>query len=395
MSAFRAGRTGTRTVKILYYANIHLKENDGPSGHVLAVCRELGRLGHRVVLFTHPCVEALVRGGFAAVRVPEWGGALGPGCKRLMWRMCGYLVVTIFRPDIVYQRDRADDMFPLSLSRRTGTPLVIEANGWSPQDAQLKHGDAAYERTIRMLHSRYQSASAVIASSPGVRDLVISAFGLSASKVVFVSNGVDLERFAPPAPYASNSAKFIVGFVCGYHPDLDIDTILRAFALFPGKPRSELHVVTYNAQVKEWRHKAAQLGIDGYVKFTHGLSQQQLPLALRDMDLCLAVYTSGYIRKMQSLEASLKLWEYWASQRPVVATDVPGSLSYHHHVEKRYWAVEPGDPKALADAISMLRDSPQLAKELAMNGYEYVREGHTWGDTARRIESVLEDVSKK
>lgn len=88
----------------------------------------------------------------------------------------------------------------------------------------------------------------------------------------------------------------------------------------------------------------------------------------------------------------MKLWEYWASQRPVIVTDLPGTYSYAHHLEQRFLAVPPEDPQALANAIETLYRNPELARMLAINGYSYVQKGHSWADVAARIEAVLRSV---
>jgi len=110
------------------------------------------------------------------------------------------------------------------------------------------------------------------------------------------------------------------------------------------------------------------------------------------MDIALAVFTRSCIEQTKSIEAAMKLWEYWASQRPVIATDVPSSYSYIHHLERRYLAVEPEDPQALAQAIKTIVDNPDLATELALNGYHYVQKGHSWADRAEQVESILKNV---
>lgn len=86
----------------------------------------------------------------------------------------------------------------------------------------------------------------------------------------------------------------------------------------------------------------------------------------------------------------MKLWEYWASQLPVIITDLPYTASYRHHLEKRYLAVEPENPTSLAEAITLLYQNPALAEELARNGYNFVKNGHSWADTAAEIENVIE-----
>lgn len=389
---------GRDTLKILYYANIHIKPNDGPSAHVLSVCRELGRRGHSVLLFTYPFDRSLHSDDFETLQIPDWPGRYENyySYKRLFWRLCGYLAAFFFKPDVIYQRDRMDDMFPLSLSRKMDKPLVVEMNGWLPRDYVLHFDPDGYQKAVDAIDERYRHASMIISTTGGARDAAIKTFNFPADKVIYIRNGVDVTRFFPPRPYVRNpSRKFVLGYVFGYHPDLDVDAILSAMALLGDGSPFELHFVTYSPNIERWQERIVELGIASKVRFFCDIPQSEIPHLLWQMDVCLAVFTRSYVNTYNGVEGAMKLWEYWASQRPVIATDLPGTESYHHHLENCYLAVEPENPQALVQAIVKLYHSPKLAEELAHNGYKYVQHGHTWADTAREIEVVLQKAIER
>ena len=385
-------------MKILYYANIHLKDNDGPSTHVLSVCRALGERGNQVVLFTYPFVRSMHSKDFIAIQIPDWPGRFEKfyGYKRLFWRLCGYLATLLFSPDVIYQRDRRDDLFPLSLSRKMKLPLAIEMNGWLPTDFALRDGLQEYPITVEAIRERYQHACLLISTTAGARDLAMQTFDFSSEKVVFIRNGVDISRFSPLRQYQRNSSgKLILGYIFGFHPDLDLGTILKAISLLKEDYPFELRLITYSPNIESWQTTVEQLGISHNVKFFCNIPQAEIPELLCEMDVCLAVFTRSYVQTYHGLEGALKLWEYWASQRPVICTDMPDTQSYYHHLEKRYLAVEPENPVALAEAIKRLYHSPELAEELAFNGYQFVQHGHSWADTAREIEEALQSAIGK
>jgi colanic acid biosynthesis glycosyl transferase WcaI len=385
-------------MRILYYGNIHLKDNDGPSAHVLWICRELGKRGHRVLLFTYPFDKSMHSKDFIAIQIPDWPGKYErfQGYKRFFWRICGYLVSLFFKADVIYQRDRMEDLFPLSLSQKMSVPLTIEMNGWPPTDNALRVGPQGYQTAVKAIRERYEHACLLISTTAGARDSAMQTFDFSSEKVVYIRNGVDICKFSPPHPYQrSSSGKLILGYVFGFHPDLDVGTILSAVSLLKEEYQFELRLVTYSPNVERWQTSVEQLGMAPFVRFICNTPQTEIPKLLWEMDVCLAVFTRSYIRTYNGMEGALKLWEYWASQRPVIATDTPDTQSYHHHLEKRYLAVEPENPAALAEAIKRLYQSPKLAEELAHNGHQYVQHGHTWADTAREIEEVLQRATGK
>jgi glycosyltransferase involved in cell wall biosynthesis len=383
-------------MKILYYANLHIRGNDAPSVHVLSICKELARRGHTVKLFTFPFDRSLAEGLFGIIPVPDKIGSWYIRRYRSLWRLCGYLAMLLFRPDVIYQRDRADDYLPFSLSRRMHTPLVLEVNGWAPEENNRTKSRAEYEAIVENIRPRYQHASAIISASSGARDLIISTFGISPSRVVHLKNGVDVDRFAPPEPYRLNDPeKLVIGYVFGYIPLFDVKTILQAVARLRDDLPIELRLITNSPTIDAWQEMVRELKLESTVTILQRVPYKQIPQALWAMDICLVVFTSEYLRDHHDLEGALKLWEYWAAQRPVIATDLPGSLSYFHHQQRRYLAVEPENPAALAEAIQRLVHDPGLAQELALNGYNYARNGHSWADVAEKTEQVFREVLKQ
>jgi|GEM_PF-6770796 len=384
-------------MRIIYWAGIRIEKSGGPSRHVLSLLREFVRRGHRVVLFARSIPDSVCGGLSAIFAVPEriLGIRIPQRCTRQAHRILGHIVTALFRPDVIYQRDRPFDNVPLELSRVWRIPVVIEVNGWAPRDLGLATGnERLVQKAIAALTLRYQHAHAIIASSPGLRDLIVASTSVDPERVFHVNNGVDIDGFRPPVPYKPRvSGDIIVGFVGGLHVNHDVSTILKAISLLRASNYPiELRFVSYYPDISVCQDEAIALGVDSCVRFVTGVQHDQIPKHLWEMDIALAVFTRSCIEQTKSIEAAMKLWEYWASQRPVIATDVPSSYSYIHHLERRYLAVEPEDPQALAQAIKTIVDNPDLATELALNGYHYVQKGHSWADRAEQVESILKNV---
>jgi len=79
----------------------------------------------------------------------------------------------------------------------------------------------------------------------------------------------------------------------------------------------------------------------------------------------------------------LKLFEYMAAGRPIVASDLPSTAEILRNGENGL-LVPPGDPHALADALRRLRDDPALGERLAAQAARDVQ-AYTWEARARRI----------
>jgi glycosyltransferase involved in cell wall biosynthesis len=83
----------------------------------------------------------------------------------------------------------------------------------------------------------------------------------------------------------------------------------------------------------------------------------------------------------------LKLFEYMASQRPIIASDLPSLREVLG--ETNATLVPADDPAALAKAMRSLDPAAAATKARVQRAYELVRT-NTWQDRAKRIMAFLE-----
>jgi glycosyltransferase involved in cell wall biosynthesis len=87
----------------------------------------------------------------------------------------------------------------------------------------------------------------------------------------------------------------------------------------------------------------------------------------------------------------LKLFEYMASGRPIVASDLPAFREILRHDENAL-LVEAGNPQALVAGISRIKRDPTLGGRLARQAREDVR-AFTWARRAERLEALFHEVT--
>lgn len=86
-----------------------------------------------------------------------------------------------------------------------------------------------------------------------------------------------------------------------------------------------------------------------------------------------------------------KLFEYAACGLPVVASDLPPIRQYMTEMECGL-LVEPGNPKAFAEAVTYLLNHPQEACQLGQNGQQAVFERYNWVIEARQLLELYESL---
>jgi glycosyltransferase involved in cell wall biosynthesis len=90
----------------------------------------------------------------------------------------------------------------------------------------------------------------------------------------------------------------------------------------------------------------------------------------------------------------LKIFEYMASKRPIIATNLPSLREILVDGENAI-LVPPGSPGALAGAIKRLSGDNALCAKLAENAYLDVSEKYTWKMRAEKIISFIKYARKK
>jgi glycosyltransferase involved in cell wall biosynthesis len=84
----------------------------------------------------------------------------------------------------------------------------------------------------------------------------------------------------------------------------------------------------------------------------------------------------------------LKLYEYMASKRPIVASDLPSLREVL--TEKNSILIEPNNPGALSRGIKLVLNDKKLAEKLSKNAYHTVKK-YDWSERAKNIIRFIEN----
>jgi glycosyltransferase involved in cell wall biosynthesis len=120
----------------------------------------------------------------------------------------------------------------------------------------------------------------------------------------------------------------------------------------------------------------------GRVKLVGYVPPTQIPTYLAAADV-LALPNSGRAAVSRYYTSPLKLFEYMAAERPIIASDLPALREIITN-EETALLVPADDASALAAAVERLRADPALARRLAANARRAVG-AHTWERRATRI----------
>jgi len=225
----------------------------------------------------------------------------------------------------------------------------------------------------------------------GVR-ILRDDFHVKESRLLAVPNGVDLSlvRFAPLATGGPGFHLLYVGFVS---PRRGVDTLFEACALARAAvPDLQLHLVgPANPEDETWltaetaRHLASE-----WVHYEGPQPHARVLQCIKDADVC--VYPFPQTIELDNV-LPIKLFEYLAVGRPVIATGLSGAS----RIIQEGWnglLVEPGSSRAMADAILRLYSDEKLRARLAANARPSV-ETYDWSTIHPKIEQAMLQVARK
>jgi glycosyltransferase involved in cell wall biosynthesis len=87
----------------------------------------------------------------------------------------------------------------------------------------------------------------------------------------------------------------------------------------------------------------------------------------------------------------MKLFEYMATGRPIVASDV-GEVRRILANGQAGYIVDPSNPREIASAIAKVARSPKEAEKKGQRARKRVHDHYRWELLARRVRTVVDDL---
>jgi glycosyltransferase involved in cell wall biosynthesis len=294
------------------------------------------------------------------------------------------------RFDVVH--DNQTLSYGIWLMRLSGFPVVATVHHPLSIDLQnaLQQAASLYEKARRILWSPWvmqqlvaRRLDRVIVVSRASARSVHEALGVPQERLRVVHNGIDTETFRPLEGVERRPNEILY---VGNSEDRNKGARYLLEALDMLKEEMDFHV-TFVDNVK-WRLKLAprlvrDFGLSSRVHFTGRVSTEEL----------VSLYNQATLVVSPSLYEGFGLpaAEAMACARPVLATTGGAFPEVVDHGETG-WLIPPADSRALAEAIRMLLDAPDLRERLGRAGREAVVERFSWRRAAQEVLKVYEEV---
>jgi glycosyltransferase involved in cell wall biosynthesis len=395
-------------MKILYLADIRFPLERANGIQTMETCHALAEHGHEVALVVRPDSQTPARDPFLFYdlpRVDRLSVEVAPIAGSPSSRRAGYLTFAAgraigrSRQDLIFTRDLGLAALLLRLPSLMRAPLVYEAHTIAADEAaarpaMLTHAKPATASKLKRLATRdervWRHASGYVTITAGLRDALTTRFGPRPHLAVVpdgVRAGADRGQ-TRVRPGSDHARPFTVGYAGHLYPWKGVDIAIEVVAAL--KDTRGLIVGGHGKEPDLERVKAFVDSLDctPRVTFTGMLPPGEVAARLQEADVLLLPNPASAISS--AFTSPLKLFEYMASGRPIVASGLP-SIREILTDDRNALLAEPGNPQAFTAAVRRIKEDPALGARLAAQAREDVAE-YTWQRRAGRLTALFDAV---
>ncbi len=302
--------------------------------------------------------------------------------------------------DVLYIRATAFGLGPLFFARHKEIAAFLEINGaWSAEQALSRSRFSIWKRfwvapihwlRAASINLACRLAGKIIVVTPQLATYLRDK-GIPEDKIWIVPNGVNVSEFRPKETLAIrqqlglDTRAQIIGYAGSLAAWQGVETLIQAFAEIPSEAESlrRLMIVGDGAEHSRLLECAQATGCADRVDFLGFQPYDQIPNFLNACDLLVApklALSSGF--------STLKVFEYMACGRPVVASDLPGLEIVEQARAGLLFKTQ--DPRDLCAKLSLvLNASPAERAAMGQNARLWVEQNATWELAAERIRNLV------
>jgi glycosyltransferase involved in cell wall biosynthesis len=384
-------------MNILVYCDEELGIAGGGSRQVVELVRALAARGHAVCVVAPKPQAGIDESMELDGARPIWVRVLRlPVLRPLLYLVASavalFLAMWREKPEILLWFDSPGQIAPLWCSRVMSCPYVLFVNGLPAEELTGLWGWAPIRSLMqRALRVSAQQAQAVVSVCREIPQWMQREWGIEAARCRVIRNGVDpsacvaLDKTEARRRLGLSPDRPYIGFVGGFFPWHGLDTLVEAMALVRLEHPDTTLLLVGDGQTKPALEALArQRGLEDAVSFVGRVAFDEVPWWIGASDLCVVLHRPVRLYPGDSM----KLWEYLACARPVVATAGEG---YGDFVEAlgAGVSVKGDDVCALAKGLCRLIQNPAAASKMGQSGRAAVLDAHTWEARAVELERVF------
>ena len=239
----------------------------------------------------------------------------------------------------------------------------------------------------------YNRARAVSVLTPRLGKY-IQTYGVPSSRIRIQPGGVDVGLFSPGKPNDDLLAKWGIGrgdpvvlFMGTIYRFSGLDRVIADWPKLQVRLRSpRLLIVGHGEDEGRLKKLAAANGVDDSVIFTGVQPYALLPDFIRSADVCINPFELNAVTRDIM---PTKLAQYLACGKPLVATELPGTLPF---LAGESHGVVYADPDNFVDRVADLLENPERRSELGQRARVTAERDFDWEPIAGAVISWMKEL---
>ncbi len=294
--------------------------------------------------------------------------------------------------DLVLTRDLGFASLYLRARGGRSAALVYESHGFAPTVSEARPAmltgassasNAKQQRLLRREEQVWRGADGYATITQGLADELQQRFGPRPGLAV-VPDGARVEARATwkfPA-----GAQPVIAYSGHLYPWKGVDLLIEALAALPAVRGLIVGGHPGEQDLARLQARSRELGLESRVYFTGMVAPQDVAGRLETADVLVLPNPETAVSARYT--SPLKLFEYLALGRPIVASDLP---AFREVLTDRRNAVlfEPGSATALAGAIRTVLQDPAFAEAIAGQARAMAVE-YSWDRRAERLDALFD-----
>jgi glycosyltransferase involved in cell wall biosynthesis len=289
--------------------------------------------------------------------------------------------------DVVQYRNIWDGLFVVQNKKNFGYKTLFEVNGLPSIELKYHYPglDAGLlakikEQEIATLHL----SDAIICPSNVTRDYIAS-LGLPLKRITVIPNGVSPSDFSA-SPLPNRESRIPTLLYIGTLADWQgLEVVVKALPKILEKQEVKLRIVGRgrSRQRKTLAKAIRKLRVEGSVLVQPAVPHHEIPALIAESDICIAPLGLND-RNVTQGACPIKVLEYMASSRPLVASNLPIVRELvREDVDGLLFS--PNDPDDLAHKVLTLLDDVGLSKRLADSAAARALTKFTWRESQKKL----------
>lgn len=377
-------------MKLLYIVNARIPSEKAHSYQVIKMCEEFAMAGNEVELWAPTRNNLIKKNIFEYYGVKnifkfkliksfdflQYDKILGKTALYLQW--CFFLTKLLFikidKNILIYTRDQG---VAYILGVR-GFKVCYENHGW-------------FERKTKINLFLLKKVNLIITTNKFIKNKFVGCNYIT-DKILVAPNGINLDNFNLNLSQESAINKLNLNYLKGKKILLytgsfktmgfekGISDILKALKILNDKNIIFVAVGGSLVDIDYYKNMAHQFSVDGQIYFLPRQTQKNLAIFQKIGNIMLMPFPR--IAHYEYFMAPLKMFEYMASDRPIIASDLPSIREILN--EENCLFCCPGDFEDLAKKIKQILNNPIFAEKISRQALYDVTQ-YSWDKRAQKI----------